>query len=59
MICAELDATGSVSTRWFHALFAGKIGHFGAAGRRSALAEPAQIKANAMRTTSLVMRREA
>src|SRR5439155_22305275 len=39
IICAESDATGSVSTRAFHGLFAGKIGQRGALGNRSACAE--------------------
>src|SRR5579862_2852930 len=39
---AEFAATGSLSTRWFHGLFAGKTGQRGAAGSRSARAvEPA------------------
>src|SRR4051794_1633098 len=32
MIVLERRATGSLSTRWFHGLFAGKIRHFFAAG---------------------------
>src|SRR5438477_5789885 len=36
---AEFVATGSESTRWFHALSAGKIGQRGADGSRSAFAE--------------------
>src|SRR5690348_4755216 len=39
--CAELEATGRVSTRWFQGLSAGKIGHLGAAGSRRACAEAA------------------
>src|SRR5579864_9644305 len=41
IIAAEFAATGSLSTRWFHAFVAGKIGHFGAPGTRSAYAAPA------------------
>jgi hypothetical protein len=36
MIAAELRATGSLSTRLFQGLLAGKTAHFGAAGTRSA-----------------------
>ena len=36
IICAEFAATGSLSTRSFHGLFAGKIGQLGALGSRSA-----------------------
>src|SRR5581483_11835474 len=39
--CAEFAATGSASTRWFHALSDGKTGHRGAAGTRSADADAA------------------
>ena len=35
---AESEAMGSLSTRWFHALFAGKTGQCRAAGRRNACA---------------------
>src|SRR5207248_7313770 len=35
---SEAEATGSLSTRWFHALFAGKTGQCRAAGRRNACA---------------------
>ena len=38
--CAESAATGSVSTRSFHAFVAGKIVQRGAPGTRSALAVP-------------------
>src|SRR5581483_7972226 len=37
--CAESADTGSLSTFWFHALFAGKTGQRRAAGSRSARAE--------------------
>src|SRR3954453_5514293 len=37
----DFAATGSASTRWFQALSAGKTGHFGALGSRSAEAEAA------------------
>src|SRR5437764_4206211 len=37
--CAESEATGSVSTRSFHALLAGKTGQCRAAGRRRAWAD--------------------
>src|SRR3954466_16145106 len=59
MIVDESAATGSVSTRWFHALFAGKIGHFGAAGTRSALAVAAQGSNASRLTVALMGRAEA
>src|ERR1700757_2549613 len=37
--CAEFADTGSLSTRSFHELFAGKTGQCGAAGSRSASAD--------------------
>src|SRR5664279_2141401 len=37
----EFAATGSLSTRLFQTFEAGKSGHFGAPGRRGALAAPA------------------
>jgi hypothetical protein len=56
MIRSESAATGSVSTRWFHALLAGKTGHFGAPGTRSAAAEATQTR-QAATTRSGLMRR--
>src|SRR5205823_15079365 len=40
MTAAELDATGSLSTRRFHGFDFGKTGQRGAAGTRSAWAAP-------------------
>ena len=54
-IRAESAATGSRSTRWFHAFEAGKTGHRGAAGRRAPTA-PAQSTSMAA-TTAVETRR--
>ncbi len=57
IICAEFAATGSVSTRSFHAFPAGKIGHAGALGSRSACADPPPSRrTTAPTTTARVMR---
>src|SRR5262245_63301696 len=45
IICAEFAATGSESTRWFHAFEAGKTGHVGAEGTCSASADDASTSA--------------
>jgi hypothetical protein len=46
-----------VSTRWFQALFAGKIVHFGALGSRNALADDAQSRVATERRRSSFTRR--
>ncbi len=50
-IASEPAATGSLSTRWFHAFVAGKTWHFGAAGIRRACADaPESANAHSART---------
>ena len=56
IICAEFAATGSASTRSFHAFVAGKIVHLGAPGKRSACADaPPRSSAPAATKNSRLM----
>jgi hypothetical protein len=54
-IVVEFAATGSLSTRWFKAFERGKTAHRGAAGRRSAAADPGRtaIASTAARRAAL------
>src|SRR5512144_2689155 len=57
MIVSEFAATGSVSTRWFQGLDAGKTVHFGAPGSGAPVEAPASKASTAASASGTARRR--